>query len=235
MAQVLIDYIRQNGLAALEKNFAISLKRHGRHPNLVLCKYNQIESPASHPVVMKCRGIILDEENDWNVVCFPYTRFANYGEGWAAEIDWSTARVYEKLDGSLMTLYYYDGHWEVSSSGMPDAAGTLMGTDTTFGELFWKVWKELGYPMPHDPGVCYMFELMTPFNRVVVKHTANRIVLHGARRLSDFRELNPIVEASQHAWDHIPTYPLQSWDDVTAFAAKFDPMEHEGFVVCDEL
>ena len=44
------------------------------------------------------------------------------GESSADAIDWSTARVMEKLDGSLATLYWYKGEWHVSSSGVPDAS-----------------------------------------------------------------------------------------------------------------
>jgi hypothetical protein len=233
MAKILIDYIRQNGIDALIKNFAINAKRHSKYPNLILFKYNQIESPMSEPIVQECRGIILDEANDWKVVCYPFKKFFNYGESNAAHIHWDGARVYEKLDGSLMTLYYYDNHWEVSSSGMPDAAGTIMGTNTTFAELFWKVWTELGYKLPISTNYSFMFELMTPFNRVVVKHTSNKIVLHGVRRMSDFAEFDPVTVASEYGWECAKVYSLRSWDDVIEHAAKFDPMEHEGFVVCD--
>jgi tRNA splicing ligase len=53
-------------------------------------------------VVQECRGLILDESANWRIVAFPYTKFFNYGEEHAASIDWSTACVQEKLDGSLM-------------------------------------------------------------------------------------------------------------------------------------
>lgn len=233
MPKILIDYIKANGLDALTKNFAILVKRHSKYTNLVLLKYSQIDSPMGNPVVQRCRGIILDEANNWNVVSYPYNKFFNYGEGHAAEIDWDNARVYEKLDGSLMTLYYYDGHWEVASSGVPDASGQMMGSETTFAQLFWQVWKEKGYNLPNDTNNCYMFELLTPFNRIVVRHKTNRIVLHGARRLSDFRELNPIVEAHVNRWECVQTFPLKSWTDIEAASKELDPMQAEGFVVCD--
>lgn len=44
--------------------------------------------------------------------------------------------MYEKLDGSLCTLYYYQRAWHLSSVGMPDAAGKLP-CGLTFAELFW--------------------------------------------------------------------------------------------------
>ena len=228
-----ISFLREHSLIDLEKKYGIKAKRGKINNNLVLLKYDQLNSPTSHPIVLECRGLILDESDDWRIISFPYKRFANYGEGWAAEIDWETARTYEKLDGSLMTMYYYNG-WQVASSGVPDASGELMGTTTTFQDLFFKVWAELKYSTKYmDQNVCYMFELCTKYNRVVVRHPESKIVLHGARRLSDLRELNPIVEADRNDWDCVKIFPLKSWDDITAAAKTLEPMKSEGYVVCD--
>lgn len=233
MAEVVQNFLRENSIDDLQSNYAIKAKPHVERPNLVLLKYNQLESPMGLDIVQKCRGIILDCANDWDVVCRTYDKFFNYGEGHAAKIDWSTARVYEKLDGSLMQLYFYDGGWHVSSSGMPCASGNIMNTDKTFRDLFWKVWGSLGYRLPIDTNVCYAFEMMTPYNRVVVRHSDSKLVLHGARRLSDFKELDPIEEARNNGWESIKTYALSSWNDVMEAAKNLDPMDSEGFVVCD--
>ena len=63
-------YLRTPGktLETLEAEYSIKAKRHGKYPNLVLLKYNQIDSPFSEPLVRECRGLILDESNDWSVV-----------------------------------------------------------------------------------------------------------------------------------------------------------------------
>lgn len=58
------------------------------------------------PIVQECRGLILDEAEGWRVVCMPYKKFFNFGEDCCADIDWSTAKVQEKLDGSLISLYW---------------------------------------------------------------------------------------------------------------------------------
>lgn len=60
-------------------------------------------------------------------MAFPYKKFFNYGENGSASIDWKTARVYEKIDGSLLTLYFAMGEWHVASSSLPDASGKISG------------------------------------------------------------------------------------------------------------
>jgi hypothetical protein len=232
-----VEYIKQHGLDDLCQKHFITAKRHGKYNNLVLLKYDQINSDFNIKFVRQCRGIILDEANDWKVVCYSYEKFGNYGEGYAKKVDWETAKVQEKLDGSIIQLYYYDDKWQVASSGMPDAAGNTHGFDKTFSELFWNTWNELDLIDPNDHGVdknnCYAFELMTKYNRVIVKHEKPRIVLHGARRLSDLRELNPVVEAHRYGWECVKSFPLDTIEAVVEAANQLDPMKSEGFVVCD--
>ena len=74
---------------------------------LVLLKYNQIDSDLSINMVQECRGLILDSKDDWRVVKFSFSKFFNWGEKNAADIDWSTARVQAKIDGSLCSCSWY--------------------------------------------------------------------------------------------------------------------------------
>ena len=141
-------YLRSEGLDKLTETFNIKVNRHSDFSNLVCLKYSQIESPMGEIIVQQCRGIILDEDNNWKIVSYPFSKFFNYGEGHASQIDWSTAKVYEKLDGSLMTLYFYQGNWHAQSSGMPDAEGKVNVNEFTFRELFWQIWSELDYSLP---------------------------------------------------------------------------------------
>lgn len=77
-------------------------------------------------VVQECRGIILDTKprrgppaknanrptsspaHDYyfDVVAWPYLKFFNFGEKYAAKLDWLSAVVMDKMDGSLCTLYW---------------------------------------------------------------------------------------------------------------------------------
>jgi hypothetical protein len=235
------EYLRSKTLADLSAELGIKATRHKTFPNLVLLKYDQIDSPNAHPIVVECRGLILDESLDWSVISRPYDRFFNYGDGNAAQIDWTTAKVYEKLDGSLMTLYWYDGEWRVASSGTPDASGPVNNDSSgTFADLFWRTWNELGYQPPMQKSLCcYMFELMTPANRVIVPHTENRLVLHGVRQLIhdypgfNYNELDPATIAATNGWECVKSHPITSFEDCVRASEALNPMQCEGFIVVD--
>lgn len=244
----LINYLKEHGLEKLQQEFKIKATFSQKYPQLVCLKYNQIDSPMKEKVVQQCRGIILDTADNWKIVSYPYDKFFNYGEGdgvnfYHEKIDWDSARVYEKLDGSLMTLYYYNGEWLVQSSSNPDASGRVNGFDFSFAELFWRVWNELGYKLPdHEAGLgltmtvrrcCYMFELITKFNRIVIPSEKNRLVLHGIRYLPTGKET--VMDYDDFfGYEIVKQYPLSSWDSVLQSSKEIPAMESEGYVVCDK-
>jgi hypothetical protein len=228
-------YLLNGGsLDELKSKYAITARRHATYTNLVSLKYHQIESPMGEPIVQQCRGIVLDQDDDWRIVSRPFDKFFNYGEGHAAPIDWSTAQVLEKLDGSLMSMYWYDGDWQVASSGTPDAGGDVNGNQMTFADLFWSVHDELGYARPANPENTYMFELMTRYNRVVVPHAKNRLVLIGIRHTESGAE-ESVHAPSNITWERVRTFPLQSFADVERTFATLDPLHQEGYVVVDAV
>lgn len=227
----LLDYLRINGISQLETEFHISAKRHNKYPNLICLKYDQIETPVNN-ITIRCRGSIVDEKT-WKYVSFPYQRFFNYGEGHAADIDWSSAKVLEKYDGTLITVYYYKNEWHAATSKYPDASSKVDPYDFSFNELFWSAWKIPEYSLPQDTNYCYMFELITPYNRIIVQHLEPRIVLHGVRNMTTLEEEDPIKFAIDNRWEHVLVYPISSLKEVIAAAENINPISNEGFVVCD--
>jgi len=69
------DYLRTAGLEKLVQTYNIKVNRHNDFSNLVCLKYSQIESPMREIIVQQCRGIILDETNNWQIVSYPYGVF----------------------------------------------------------------------------------------------------------------------------------------------------------------
>lgn len=227
---IIQNYLRSGGtIDELKNKFAIDATRHKTYNNLILLKYNQIESPFAESMVCEARGIILDEADDWRVICTRFSKFFNHGEGHAAPIDWKTARVQEKVDGSLTTPYFYDNKWHVATSGSPDASGEVNGFPFTFAELFWKTFEEMKLSLPNNTDLCPSFELTSPFNRVVIPHKTASLTLIG---IFDRVTGNEFV-------DHKTTYPVvksyafNSLGDVVSYAKTLNGIEQEGFVVVD--
>jgi hypothetical protein len=230
---LLQNYLRAGGaLEELRAKYAIDATRHKIYSNLILLKYNQIESPFAEPIVREARGIILDEADNWRVVCARFSKFGNYGESYCPEIDWKTARVQEKVDGSLITLYYYDKKWNVATSGSPDATGAVGEWGFTFTELFWKTFNNMGLSTK-DLGehICPSFELTSKFNRVVVPHTESKLTLIGVHNRSLGIEYP--VNSFAHMYPVVKSYPLATLEDVQEAVNKLDGLNNEGFVVVD--
>lgn len=218
----------------LESEYSITHKRHGKYPNLVLLKYSQIDSPMSEKIVQECRGIIFDQNNNWKVVSRAFDKFFNYQESLAAKIDWSTAKVQEKLDGSMMVVYPYNGEWLVQSSGSPDASGNVGNTLFTFASLFWQTVKECGLLIPSpEYNVCFTFELMSPYNRVVVPHTRKSIILIGCRSLDNQNELELESFSNVLNVPCVRSFPLDSIEKIITSFDHINPLSQEGYVVVD--
>lgn len=220
-------------LSVLTEQYKISASVDG---DLVSLKYNQIESPMHEPIVQECRGMVVHVPTG-TILAHPYNKFWNLGESLAAPIDWPTARVLEKLDGSLLILFHHGGEWCVASSGTPRAGGSYGEEARTFREAFWETWNALGMSFPQDlEQHCFMFEFCADSHRIVCKHDKPRIVLHGARDLVSGIEwsLEHLgLYAEQFNWELVRSYPIASAADATAAADELDPIETEGYVVVD--
>jgi hypothetical protein len=260
MALNIQNYLRSGKTPdELKMELGIFHKRHSKYNNLVLFKYDMIDSPQAHHIVLEARGIILDENNDWAIVSHLFNRFFNYGEGVAAEIDWTTARVQTKADGSLIGIYPYNDEWLIQSSGTPDASGGVNGIGLA------DTWKpiydnELELPIPgsfevlvrqilHLKGVgvfdgkpegktanyCFVFEMIGPLNKVVVQYKDAGLILLGGRNLETDQEISA-KEANQlldNKFNTIQEFNLTSIADITKTFESMSPLAQEGYVVVD--
>ena len=132
----IIKEIKYWGLDFVVENYGLRMKDAGHK---FLLKYDQIESSFAKaiPAVRECRGLILEKET-LRVLSMPFYRFFNMGEHCADQIDYNTASVFKKEDGSLIG-YYWDStlnDWAVQTSGTPDANTPVGDSDITFRNLF---------------------------------------------------------------------------------------------------
>lgn len=228
------QYLREGGtLAKLTEDYAISVKRHAKYNNLCHFSYHQFLSPMGELLVQQCRGLILDESNNWEIVGHPFPKFFNYLEPNAATIDWSTARVQEKCDGSMIAAFCYKDEWLVSTTGTADASGPVNDLGYTFEQLFWDSHENLFGSRQIINGHkdhTYVFELMTPHNRVIVPHKEPKIVLITLRRNADGFEY---VDYMNYVYPRPKTFPLGNINLILDSLKDINPLEQEGYVVVD--
>lgn len=113
---------------------------------------------------MSCRGMVID--NDGNILARPFQKFKNYQEHEPAEIDLTKPFViYEKMDGSLIIVFYYalKMEWIVASRG------------SFISEQSIEAKKMLGLKYEKlQQGNTYLFEIIYPENRIVVDYGDRR-------------------------------------------------------------
>lgn len=198
-----------------------------------LLKYNQIESDFNEPICRECRGLIINTKT-LKPVALSFEKFFNYGEPLADRIDWSTAKVQEKIDGSKILVWHDDG-WHISTSGKLDAANAPLQNGSNFKELFQKVAVQYDLSAEADLDIytCYTFELVSPENKVVIAYEP-ALYLIGARNTYNFKEINP---KDTYVSNKVPSpkqYSLTTLDDCLKATSKM-PFNKEGFVVVDRL
>ena len=163
-----------------------------------LLKYNQIESDFSLDIVKECRGLIVDKIT-LEPVALSFKKFFNVQETYADEIDWTTAHVQDKVDGSRLLIFWnrYEQRWQVCTSGTLDAYEANVGDfGLTFGDLFEKalannLYTKDGFFLNLIKSYCYTFELVSPESRIVVPYKKADLYFIGCRNVETFEETKP--------------------------------------------
>lgn len=89
----------------------------------------------SDPVVQEARGIIINTET-LDVTAWPFRKFGNSHESYADPIDWNSARVQEKIDGSIVKLWHLIGdQWMLSSNSCINASDVKLNFGYTALDL----------------------------------------------------------------------------------------------------
>ena len=228
----------------------------------IMLKYNQMKSDLSNNIVQECRGLILEKHHSVNSelkcnetyipVCIPFFKFFNFEEINAAQIDWTTAKVIEKVDGSIIKLWYSAGLWHLSTNGVIDAFESDLTTDlapvNNFGDLFMMAFGEtnlqwLCEQLNFSQKITYIFELVSPWQRQIVYYEETEVYLIGARITETQQELNPeehffninngVNKEIIQKLKFPKTYSLKTLEDCLS-AVEIMGFDEEGFVVVDK-
>lgn len=218
------------------------------HPTLPLVglDYHQIDSPKTDPVVMECRGLVL-ERGSWDLVALPFQRFFNLGDALniTARFDWSRFSCTEKHDGSLIILFNYGGEWLVKTRGS-FADGRvpfppLDRPDMTFADLFWLVVNRGSAvslnPTCLNPNWTYCCEVCSLHNKVVRRYptpTAYLLAIFDRTTGGEIvDEMTLLSEATTLGIPVVESSPVASHDDVDRLLKARENNNFEGFVLRD--
>lgn len=208
----------------------------------VLLKYNQLSSDMREEICQDCRGIILKKTADgFKVASMRFKKFFNYGEDKAAKLDLSEpVLVSQKIDGSLIGVWYdEDTGWHVSTSGNVDASDSELQFQTdklhTYYDLFMEAFNKynLSFDM-FDKRYTTYYELVSPYNRVVVPYKETKLYWLGARDNQTLKEYN-FKDMPKHLTDVPKYYECSSIEEIKAKVDNISTEdEHfEGFVIED--
>ena len=229
MNNLLLDYITTHINWEQEIiNMGIDVKHDGDY---ALFKYNMLKGCDFHNDLCKvCRGIIVNLKT-MKIVCRPFDKFFNYGEEFADNLDWNSVKIREKIDGSLMKVWWDCGNWHISTNGTIDADKAELQSDLgdfrTYGELFKSVFPVNLYNKL-DKRYTYMFELVSPYSTIVV-HYDNTAIYHLATRDNETGKEVEMDIGIQKPKD----YTANTIDELINAAAAL-PDDAEGYVAYDK-
>jgi RNA ligase len=149
------------------------------HPTLPLTIWNYTDKVQYEglwdEVTLSCRGLVTDDIGI--VVASPFKKFFNIEEG--KHTPTSEFDVYEKMDGSLIIVFWYDGGWLVASRGSFTSEQAVAASKIFFDKL------EHNFSI----GITYLFEFTANWNRIVVDYgDEDNLTLLGAIRTNDETE-----------------------------------------------
>ncbi len=152
--------IDRKRLAELVKGGVVVEKAHKTLPLRLYnyaakCQYERLWCDTS----LQCRGLIFHGDE---VVARPFRKFFNDTEHPPEEVPWHLpCEITEKLDGSLLIVFHFDGQWIAATRGSFESEQAGRGLAILAARY------GLNALLPH---VTYLFEVIYPGNRIVVDY-----------------------------------------------------------------
>lgn len=218
-----------------------------------LLKYNQLESDMTNEIVQECRGLIIKRElfsltsnppiQQYKIASMRFTKFFNYGQEEAAKLEFP-CEASEKIDGSLIGVWYdKETGWHISTSGNVDAIDSPIdvGDYQSYRGLFDSVWEDEFFDRLNKD-CTYMFELVSPYTRIIVPYKETKLYLLAIRNnitLEEFNRSYLSIIAEQLFGDKITvpkSYICNNIKEMQKAVNKLteDDENYEGFVLCDK-
>ena len=193
------------------------------HPNMPLSIWNYTPEVQYgqlwDKVTLQCRGLVTDNNGD--VVAYPFKKFFNIEENRHTPTE--NFEVYEKMDGSLGILFFYEGKWVVATRGSFTSPQSVKARELL----------DTKYNLESIPkGYTTLFEIIYPENRVVVDYgDEEKLVVLGMTNRFNGKELDYESLVNMHSESGIPV--VKRYDGIKDYSTLKGMIESnaEGFVV----
>lgn len=136
-----------------------------KHPEADFYLYNysaktQYERVWNEATIMS-RGLIFDGAQ--NLIARPFAKFFNLEEHDPSDIPIEPFKVFDKMDGSLGVLYFYNGEPFIATRGSFKSEQAIKAT-----EMLKTTYKDAISKLKQDQ--TYLFEIVYPENRIVLDY-----------------------------------------------------------------
>jgi RNA ligase len=206
-------------LHLLEKYHQDGLLYKQQHPTLPLTIWNYTEKVQYEElwddITLQCRGLVTDDKGD--IIARPFRKFFNLEEGKFTPTE--TFEVYDKLDGSLGIVFWYNDEWHIATRGSFTSDQAIKGK-----EMLDKSNTKYGL----YPGYTYLMEIIYPENRIVVDYKGVEKLVVLACFHSEKGVEGNISEMVSEGWEVVKKY-----DGITDYKTLKEMIkdDEEGFVV----
>ena len=187
------------------------------HPTLPLTIWNYTEKVQYENLwdetLLMCRGLVTDNTGD--IVATPFHKFFNIEEGKFTPTE--KFEVYEKMDGSLGIVFWYQGQWVVATRGSFTSDQAIKAI-----EILKKYNTDIMFRH-----LTFCFEIIYPENRIVLDYGDDeKLVLLGTFN-KDGKEIDVEMWA-QYGFDVVKKY-----DGISDYKQLKEMVKNdqEGFVV----
>lgn len=221
-----------------QKPYCLSIKS---TPPYYTLKYDMLESNFNYEEVWDARGLVIRHDgNKYIPISFGLRKFFNATEKWASPIDWSTAQVQAKIDGSNIRFAFdpIAQCWLCSTMGNPDSKDApITGNFTFFDavvEVLGGIERYNEFLNLLDKNYTYIFELVSRYN-IICCHYAEQKLYYISRRnmKTEYEELEHInFPGFENVIAYPQTYSLSTYEDCICAAEQLEE-NNEGFVVVD--
>lgn len=210
---------------------------------LVMLKYSQIDTDwNAGQITHEARGIIFNEDT-YEVISYAFDKFFNAGEVHAAKLDAASMLTSDKIDGSIIKIVRLGDDLLISTNGTIDAFKAPVADQVgcpykSFGDITVAVLEQkcrkLGFKREmFREGYTYVFELVSPWTRVVTPYHDDNLYLIGCRNNKTFQEVFFGNVRIAKFFDMPKVHSFKSIDECLKNASLLDWTD-EGYVIMDK-